>query len=492
MTNVTAQEGRGAVAFNEIAILRLVSQVQVLRRRAGTSPLLRHGLVEGRPIDLQALFSHELTRQFDWETVRVVQFEGDVARENACASLGDLVTGLFKQRHTRAQGAGEARLLALEDRHDELTVLHQHGVGASHLFDSGVNEGFGNGRIRSTPARRQNGATNNAAQHVTTAFVRRQHAVSHKHRHGPTVLGNATDSNVRLLVRPVGNANGTRRRLEQRRKEVGRKDGLNAVEDRQHAFKAGAGVNVLLGQIRQRTAGALFELHEHEVPELNEPVIATESGAAVGAEGWSLVEEDLRAGAARPRVAHVPEVVLAEALDALRANANQVTPELFGLVVAVVHRNPEPLGVEAKSLCNQAPCVLDGAFLEVVAKGEVAHHLEEREVALGGADDVDVGGSEALLDRHSARRWRRFFEQEVRLEGDHAGHRKQERGVVGNQRGRRGHQVPVVSEVVEKNRSKLRGFHALHSTRASFSSGGDVRRRHSSTRRASPPSSTGS
>ncbi len=62
------------------------------------------------------------------------------------------------------------------------------------------------------------------------------------------------------------------------------------------------------------------------------------------------------------------------------------------------------LGVKAETLGDQLPGEADRAVLEVVAEGEVAQHLEEGQVPLVRADDVDVGGAKALLHRDRARR----------------------------------------------------------------------------------------
>src|SRR6185503_12296591 len=98
-------------------------------------------------------------------------------------------------------------------------------------------------------------------------------------------------------------------------------------------------------------------------------------GATLGAVGGPLVEEDLAAGPAGAGVTRLPEVVLAEPLDALGANADRVAPDLGRLVVAQVDRDPQPLGVEAHDLRDQLPGPRDRVGLEVVTEAEVAEHL---------------------------------------------------------------------------------------------------------------------
>ena len=117
-------------------------------------------------------------------------------------------------------------------------------------------------------------------------------------------------------------------------------------------------------------------------------------------------------------------------------------------VCTVTHRRS---GSSPKPSVIRPHAKLDGALLEVVAEGEVAHHLEEGQVALRRADDVDVEGPEALLHRDRARVGRRLLLGEVRLEGHHAGDREEQARVVGDQ-ARRGHdRVAVVGEVIQEN-----------------------------------------
>ena len=94
-----------------------------------------------------------------------------------------------------------------------------------------------------------------------------------------------------------------------------------------------------------RAVGLLVELHEHEVPDLD-VAVGLGDRAAVGTELGPEVPEDLRRRTARAGVAHAPEVVLAEALDALGGEADRVAPDLLGLVVVLVHRDPEAVGIE--------------------------------------------------------------------------------------------------------------------------------------------------
>ncbi len=173
------------------------------------------------------------------------------------------------------------------------------------------------------------------------------------------------------------------------------------------------------------------------------------AGAAVRAELGALVEEDLRRGPARSRHAHLPEVVLVEALHAIGGHADVVDPDLGGLVVGDVHRVPEALGVEPESLRDELVGPRNRLLLEVVAEGEVAEHLEEGEMSGRGAHDVDVDRACHLLDRRRSGIRRFLLPEQVRLERHHPRIGEQQRGVDRNQRRRWHDGVAAIGKEVE-------------------------------------------
>ena len=76
-------------------------------------------------------------------------------------------------------------------------------------------------------------------------------------------------------------------------------------------------------------------------------------------------------------------------------------PELERLVVVDIDRDHQPVGRHAELFGHELPGELDGAFLEVVAEREIAQHLEERVMARGVADIVEIvvlaAGAHAFL-----------------------------------------------------------------------------------------------
>ena len=130
----------------------------------------------------------------------------------------------------------------------------------------------------------------------------------------------------------------------------------------------------------------------------------------------------------------------------------------------VVHGDPEAVAVEAEDLGEELPGHRDGLGLEVVPEAEVAEHLEEGAVVGVGADDVDVGGAEALLNGGGPGPGRRLLAQEVRLEGHHAGDGEEHRRVVRDEAGRRDDRVAPVGEEAREGRPAVRWRPSLQLT----------------------------
>ena len=254
-----------------------------------------------------------------------------------------------------------------------------------------------------------------------------------------------------------------RRRGLQREEFVGVPHRVDALEHRDGALETHAGVDRRLRQRHFRTVGLLVELHEHEIPDLDEAVLVAMLGAAVGAELGTLVPEDLRARAAGADVAHLPVVVLVEALNAVGRNTHLVLPDVGGLVVGEVDGDPETIGGQPDDLGDELPRPGARVFLEVVAEREVAHHLEEGQMPFRASDLVEVvvlaAGTNTLLHRDGARERRRLLSGEVGLERHHPGHGEEQRRVVRDQRRRRLVAVGALDEEVGERLADLIRLH---------------------------------
>ncbi len=243
-------------------------------------------------------------------------------------------------------------------------------------------------------------------------------------------------------MRAVGiRARGFRRGFDQAPQQVDLVVVVGALEDGGGALQPHAGVDRRTGQIDAFAPAKLLELHEDQVPDLDETVavFAVTAGRAAG-EFWPVVVEDLRARPAGPGIAHGPEVVRrGDAQDAVFGQTGDLAPEIEGLVVVRVDGDQEAVRRQPELTCYQGPGQLDGQVLEVVAEGEVAQHLEEGVVAGRQADVLQVvvlaAGAHALLGGHRAHVIAALQPGEQVLELDHAGAGEHQRRVVPGHQG---------------------------------------------------------
>jgi hypothetical protein len=256
------------------------------------------------------------------------------------------------------------------------------------------------------------------------------------------VLGDDPQAAVRPVVLAVAGPRQLLGLADDGFEQVGLVHRVGVLEHHGDPLQAHAGVDVLLGQLADDVEVLVPDvLHEHQVPDL-EVAVGLAGRAAVGAKGGAAVVVDLRARAAGAGHPHRPVVLLhAQALDALGGHADPA-PQLEGLVVVQVDGGPEPVRLQPEPFGDQLPGIGDGAFLEVVAEGEVAQHLEEGAVA-AVADVLDVGGAGALLHAGGPAVVGLDLAQEVGLELVHAGVGEQQGRVVGDQRA--GGDQPVVA-----------------------------------------------
>ncbi|MBG9885094.1 hypothetical protein ABE10_00535, partial [Bacillus toyonensis] len=325
-------------------------------------------------------------------------------------------------------------------------------------------------RVHPQEAHRPHRPAHEPAQDVATALVRGPYAVGQQHERGAHMVRDDPEAHVVLGIRAVPATGELDGAVEHRADLIDLVHVLDALLEEGDALEAHPGVDVLLRELPDDVelglaSDVLHEvLHEHEVPDLQEPRVV-DGGTAILAVVRPTVEEDLGVGAAGTRLTGVPVVVgAAEALDPLRLEPDDVPPDGLGLVVGLEDGDPQIFLVEPEAAiglrrCQQFPGIPDRAFLEVVTERPVAQHLEERAVARGATDLFDVVRTDALLHVGDARMRRGHDPGEVRDERDHPRDREQQSRIVADQ-GRRGDDDVVV--LLEVGEIALRDFRGLH------------------------------
>ena len=230
------------------------------------------------------------------------------------------------------------------------------------------------------PSPEVHSASQHSAHHVAPLLVRWRHRsplVTDKERHRASVFGDDPNRSVRLVVGSVLLAGELLDRPDDRHEQVGLVDGRKPVlvplitlehEHGGDAFEPGARIDVLRRQ-RLSLLAVAVERHEHQVPDLHEPlaVIVRRLAVRPAAELLSEVVEDLGVRAARPDLTGEPVVLLlVVSNDALLRDA-RLQPEVMRLIIILVNRHPQPFLVQLQYVRHELPRPRDDLLLEVVA-----------------------------------------------------------------------------------------------------------------------------
>ena len=113
-------------------------------------------------------------------------------------------------------------------------------------------------------------AAHDAAQDISAPFVRRQHAIRQQERRGTQVIRN--DAVARLALTLGLHAGQALRCCDESLEGIGIIIVMLTLHDGRDAFQPHAGVDRGLGQFGDDLARSLLELHEHEVPYLDEAI----------------------------------------------------------------------------------------------------------------------------------------------------------------------------------------------------------------------------
>ena len=447
----------------------------------GAGLLLLHLLIEGRAVQRHAGVLHHFDGQVDGEAVGIVQFEGVGAGEGGLPLFLVLSQQLIEDLHAAVDGLGEVLLLHPDDLGDIGLTLPQLGIVALVFVNNGVHHLIQEGLVDAQQLAVAGGPAQQAAQHIAPALVAGQNAVA-DHEAGRTdMVGDDTEGHVLLLALAVAGAGDFRDLVGDVHNGIHIEQGVHVLAHHGQTLQTHAGVDILLLQLGVMVVAIVVELGEHHVPDLHVPVAVAAHGAAglAAAVLLTTVIVDLGAGAAGAG-AVLPKVVrLAELEDPVLGNTDLLMPDAEGLIVgggslvAGEHGGIQTVGVQTHPFGagQEFPRPVDGLFLEVIAKGEVAQHLKIGAVAGSVADVLNIAGTDALLAGGDPVTGRLLLAGKVGLHGRHTGVDEQQRSIVLGDQGKAGQTQMVFGlkevqehfpQLVETVVLGLRHNHFLH------------------------------
>ena len=242
----------------------------VVHRReaaAGPRPLALGGhlplealVVHGEP----ALASHVGHEVFG-KAERVVEAEHDLAGYDASPEEGQLS---FEHPHALVEGGREPVLLLAKDPLDHRPPLGELGVRLAHLRLEVRDEAMEERLAHPEPVAVADGAPDDAAQHVSAPLVRGKHPVHDEKGARADVVRDDPERLVALVLGP-GQLRGA---ADEVAEEVDLVVAVHPLQHRGGALEPHAGIDRRLGQPAHVPVGVAVELHEDEVPDLDEAV----------------------------------------------------------------------------------------------------------------------------------------------------------------------------------------------------------------------------
>src|SRR5579875_623674 len=414
--------------------------------------LALHGLFKAGGIDAKALLGGYLLRQLYREAVCIIKLENRFPGNDTLVALFQIGQQFGKQGQPRAQGLAELALFKAQNLVDALALCAQFAILIAHQRDDGISSLRKEGFVQSQELAMPDSAAQDAAEDIATPLVARQHAIGGKEDEGARMIGDDAQRDIVLCILPIGCAGQVRKMIDDGTEHVGIEDRFLALQHHRQAFQAQPGIDILFGQRRAPAIEVLIELHEDQVPDLQE-ALAVAARLTIGPATAVLdaaIIVNLGVGSAGTGGAGRSPPVIVQTYNRFIGETGNLTPQARRLVILWMYRGVQALGWQPDDIRQKVPGKDNRLALKVVAYREVAQHLEERERALI-AYFIDIGGAEAFLRRGKPYRWRRLTSQEVGDHLLHAGGCEQYCRIVARHERRTGHlQMTFADKVIKK------------------------------------------
>ncbi|MNU71875.1 hypothetical protein D3C71_613170 [compost metagenome] len=143
--------------------------------RASFRLLALHGVGEAGNIDADLTGAQRILRQIERETIGVVKLEGGFAVQHVALVQGR--GGVGEKRQAAFQGLAETGFLKLQRFGNQRLGANQFRIGAAHLLHECRQQLVDQRLARAEKFGMAHGATHDAAQDITAAFIGRQDAI---------------------------------------------------------------------------------------------------------------------------------------------------------------------------------------------------------------------------------------------------------------------------------------------------------------------------
>ena len=298
---VAGELGRADALGNVEPHLAVSGLPAALPRRPRRRLLLRHRGIEPGPVDPDPARAQGVLGQIVREAECVIEFERGFAGQ--FGALAQSASGLLKQLEAIGERAAKLYLLARQCFLDQRLRAAQFGIGLPHLGHQGWHQPVHQGILCAQQVRMAHRAAHDPPQHIAAPFAGRQHTVSQQEADRAQMIGDHPVAGP-VLARRRHPGQAFRGR-DQRAKRIGLIIVMLALQHRREPFEPHAGVDAGLGKFGAAAVSGLLELHEHQIPDLDEPVAVLVGRTRRAARNVApVIVEDFAARPARAGIAH--------------------------------------------------------------------------------------------------------------------------------------------------------------------------------------------
>ena len=214
---------------------------------------------------VSTLLGHEL-REVEGEAEGVIELEGLVTRDRVPLTFRELV----ESGHPAFDRRQEALLFGARRVEQVISARDEVGVRSPHLVDHSVDDAHQRRLAAPEQPRVADGSPKDATEDIASPFVRRKDAVGEQEPYGPGVVGQDAVAHRTLGRRGVGASHHLFDPLEERLEEVGVVVRVGLLQDGGDPLQPRAGIDAWRGKRMQRSFRVPIELHEDQVPELDD------------------------------------------------------------------------------------------------------------------------------------------------------------------------------------------------------------------------------
>jgi hypothetical protein len=235
-------------------------------------------------------------------------------------------------------------------------------------------------------------SSHNPAKDIAPALIGGKNPIVDQKRSGPAVIGDDPEGNVRFRIPAIGDLADRFHLFKDGLEEIGLIIAPDVLKDRCDSFQTHSRIDTGFFDRMKGSSRIPIELHKDKIPEFQKPVALT-SHLTIGTtttDTFPLIDHEFRAGAAGPCLSHGPEVILLPQPDDPFRRKTNLSPEMEGIVIFEIDRDPHLLGGQPPFADEEVPSHLDGLFLKIISEREVPQHFEERVMAGCLSNDLEV------------------------------------------------------------------------------------------------------